>query len=227
MADPKSAPIRILLLDRFPLTRAGIRMLLDSRPEFKVVAEAGGGAEAIILAIQEQPDIILLEPNLIGTTGLEIISELLAGAACARIIVITDEFDTKNQIKIVQLGAMGMVTKQQTSEMLFKAIEKIHSGEIWFDRTLVATALMQMTRGRLGGKEDVEARKIASLSDREHMIITQIGEGLKNAQIAENLFISEVTVRHHLTSIYKKLCVSDRLELILYAYRNGLAQAPD
>ncbi len=227
MTDPLPPTIRILLLDRFTLARAGMKMLLDSNAEYKVIAEAGDGVEAIKLASQTQPDIILLEPNLIGTSGLEIIPELMAVAPCSRIIVITDEFETKFQIKIVQLGAMGMVTKLQTPEMLFKAVEKIHSGEIWFDRTLVANALLQMARGRFGGKEDLEAKKIASLSDRERMIITQIGEGLKNAQIAENLFISEVTVRHHLTSIYKKLCVSDRLELILYAYRNGLAQAPE
>jgi len=227
MTSSPSAPIRILLLTSHTLARAGFKLLLESVAGFKVVAESGEGNEALQLAGQVQPDIILMEPNLSGAEGPCIISNLLAETEHARVLLITSDCAPNQHVQYVQMGAMGVVTLQQAPAVLFKAIEKIQAGEIWLDRSLVANALGQMARGRGEVRFNPEARKIALLSAREREIITQIGEGLKNIQIAERLFISEVTVRHHLTSIYKKLCVSDRLELILYAYRNGLAQPPD
>jgi DNA-binding NarL/FixJ family response regulator len=216
-----------MLLNSHTLLRCGLKMLIESQPGFKVVAEAGECSEALALARQEQPDIILLEPNLVGATGTGIILELVGATAHARIILITEECDNQYYIQAVQKGAMGVINKQQQPTVLFKAIEKISAGEVWLDRSLVASALSQMTRGRSSMQVDPEARRISQISCREREIIAGIGEGLKNNQIADRLFISEVTVRHHLTSIFKKLGVSDRLELIIYAYRNGLAQPPD
>ena len=220
-------PIRIMLLNSQTLPRCGLKSLLDCQPGFKVIGEAGEASEAIALVRQEQPDVILLEPNLVGACGVDIITELVSATAHARIILITGENDSQYYVQAVQKGAMGVINKQQQPSVLYKAIEKINAGEVWLDRSLVAAALSQMTRGRSSLPVDPEARKISLLSSRELEIIAGIGEGLKNNQIAERLFISEITVRHHLTSIFKKLRVSDRLELIIYAYRNGLAQPPD
>jgi len=109
---------------------------------------------------------------------------------------------------------------------LLKAITKVYAGEIWFDRSMMGSVLSQMSRVGKGNNQDPEAVKMATLTEREREIITLIGEGLKNKQIADRLFISETTVRHHLTSIFAKLEVSDRLELIIYAFRHNLAQSP-
>jgi DNA-binding NarL/FixJ family response regulator len=220
-------PIRILLLNSHTLLRCGLKFLIESQAGFSVAGEAGERAEALTLARQLQPDIIILEPNLVGASGAEIIADLIGATSRSRIILLTDECDTQNYIPSVQMGAMGLINIQQQPNVLFKAIEKVNAGEVWLDRSLVASALSQMTRGRSAPQVDPESRKMSTLSYRERDIITAIGEGLKNIQIAERLFISEVTVRHHLTSIFKKLGVSDRLELIIYAYRNGLAQPPD
>ena len=222
-----TAVIHILLVNNTTLIRSSLKLLLEGQPNLKVIAEAGSKAEALRLAQQEQPDIILLDPNLTGSTGLDIIPELLAASNTFRLLIITSEDDSQFFVQAVQLGAMGVVSMQQTPEILFKAIEKVHAGEIWLDRSLVANVIYQMSRGGKSGKSDPDDEKIARLSHRERQVIELIGEGLKNQQIADRLFLSEVTVRHHLTSVFKKLDLTNRLDLVLYAYRKNLAKPPD
>jgi DNA-binding NarL/FixJ family response regulator len=121
---------------------------------------------------------------------------------------------------------MGLVLKEKPGDVLLKAIERVHAGEIWIDRTVIASVITEMTRHSNGEEQDSEEYKINSLTAREREVVTLVGEGLKNRDIAARLFISETTVRHHLTSIFDKLGVSDRFELAIYAYRHGLARVP-
>ncbi len=113
---------------------------------------------------------------------------------------------------------MGVVLKEQASDVLLRAIEKVHAGEVWLERTMIAHVLGQMTRRRSHPQLSPEEAKIATLTAREREVMALIGEGLKNSQIAQRLFISETTVRHHLTSTFGKIGVHDRLELVIYAY---------
>jgi two-component system nitrate/nitrite response regulator NarL len=110
--------------------------------------------------------------------------------------------------------------------VLISAIERVNAGEAWLDPSLMADVLSDMTRSSKPKKPDLVAEQIASLTNREREVITLVGEGIKTKQIAGRLFISETTVRHHLTSIFDKLGVADRVELLIYAYRNGLASPP-
>jgi len=119
-----------------------------------------------------------------------------------------------------------LVLKERSTEILLKAIEKVHAGEVWLERSMIAAVLSEMTRKNERKPTNPEAANIATLTPREREVITLIGEGLRNKQIAQRLFISETTVRHHLTSIFSKLHVSERLELVIYAYRHGLAKIP-
>jgi DNA-binding NarL/FixJ family response regulator len=119
---------------------------------------------------------------------------------------------------------MGVVLKEKAAETLLRAIERVHAGEVWLERAMMASVLSQMTRA--SQQPDPEAAKIATLTTREREVIALIGEGLRNRQIAERLFISETTVRHHLTSIFAKLEVADRLELVIYAFRHALVRPP-
>jgi DNA-binding NarL/FixJ family response regulator len=121
---------------------------------------------------------------------------------------------------------MGMVKKEKAAEVLIAAIERVNDGEAWLDPSLMAGVLSEVTRAGKAAKTDPEAEKIASLTKREREVIVLIGEGIKNKEIAGRLFISETTVRHHLTSIYDKLEVADRVELLIYAFRHGLANPP-
>jgi two-component system nitrate/nitrite response regulator NarL len=226
MAIPPRKLIRILLVDHHTLVRAGIRMLIETQAGLTVVGEAGDAAEALLIAAREHPDIILFDPNLNDCESLDLIPQLLAAAGRAQVLLVTSISDPRMHEQAIELGAMGVVLEQQPVEVLFKAIEKVYTGEAWFDRSMIARVLAKLSRARAAGNTDVESDKIALLSQREREVIALIGQGLKNKQIAERLSISEITARHHMTSIFSKLGISDRLELIVFAYRHGLAQLP-
>jgi DNA-binding NarL/FixJ family response regulator len=125
----------------------------------------------------------------------------------------------------VRLGALGVVRKDQAASVLLKAIERVHAGEAWLDRTMVARVLSDLARPA-EPPSNPEAAAIASLTDRECQVIQLICEGLQNKLIADRLAISEATVRHHLTSIFSKLRLNSRLELVIYAYQHDLARPP-
>jgi DNA-binding NarL/FixJ family response regulator len=154
------------------------------------------------------------------------IPTLLATAPGARIVILTGVRDPDLHRQAVELGAMGLVSKEKAAVELLQAIRQVGAGEAWLEPALVASVLR--TIAHTGGKlpVDREALKIAALSEREREVIALIGKGLRNKQIADQLCISETTVRHHLTAIFTKLAVADRLTLVIYAYRHGLAPLP-
>lgn len=223
---PDVTTIRILLLDQHTLLRDGLRRLFEEQVDLELIGESGSLKQACAIAATTHPDLILLELNLDGELDLQAIPELLEAAPQARLLLVTGLNENQLFHQAVNLGVMGVVRKEEGSQTLLKAIRKVHAGEIWLDRTMIANVITNLTRGRNQHKLDPEAQKISQLSEREREVIALIGHGLKNKQIADKLSISEVTVRHHLTSIYSKLEVSDRLELIIYAYQNNLAELP-
>ena len=216
--------IRILLIDDHAVIRWGLRLLIEDQPGLKVVGEASGRADALALAEREQPDIILLDLSLPGTDGIDLIPELHEAAKEARILVLTGVLDSEAHTRAMRLGAVGVVLKEKAPEVLIKAIVKVHAGEVWLDRVMVANVFNERSRSREASKHNPEAAKVATLTGREREVITLVGEGLRNKQIADRLFISEGTVRNHLTTVFSKLEVSDRFELLMYAYRHGLAR---
>ena len=227
MAATATKTIRILLVDDHAVVRSGLRLLIDSQPGLQVVGEAANTAEALAIAAREQPDIILLDLDMAGDNGLDLLPKFLSAERPARVIILTAVCDPEEHYHAMRLGASGLVLKEKAAEIVIKAIEKVHAGELWFDRSLMGNVIAKIARDS-GSKKtsDPEAAKIATLTEREREVISLIGEGLKNKQIAGRLFISETTVRHHLTSIFDKLGTSDRLELVIYAYRHGLAKSP-
>jgi DNA-binding NarL/FixJ family response regulator len=219
-------PIRILLIDDHVVVRTALRILIESQESLTMVGEAGNRQEALELAAKQQPDIILLDIDLGGENGLDFIADLLAAANEARIVVLTGVRDPQVHQRAVSLGAMGLVQKDRAFEVLVGAIERVNAGEAWLDPALMAKVLAEMSGANRNKAVDPEEAKIATLTDREREVLTLIGQGLKNKELADKLFISEWTVRHHITSIFAKLEVSDRVELILYAYKRGLAVPP-
>lgn len=223
---PGSDAIRILIIDDHVIVRAGLRMLLENHERMVVVGEAGSRADALAITTREQPDIILLDLDIAGESGLDFLRELLVSAPQARVLVLTGVRDPESHRRAVLLGAMGLVFKDKAAEVLIKAIEKVHAGEVWLDRSLTASVLTEMSKADSARKANPDADRIGSLTTRELEIVGLVCEGLKNKQIGERLFISEATVRNHLTSILSKLDLSDRFELALYAYRQHLAKPP-
>lgn len=226
MTTIDSKTVRIVLVDDHTVVRAGLRMLIESRPGLQVVGEAATTNEALTVAREAQPDIILLDLDLGGDSGLDILPELFTTAKQSRVLMLTGVRDPEEHHRAVRLGAMGVVLKEKAADDLLKAIEKVYAGEVWLDGALMARVL-----GRSGPVGEVapvnpETARIGSLTEREREVIALICEGLQNKLIGERLFISETTVRHHLTSIFDKLGVTNRLELVIYAYRHGLAKLP-
>jgi two-component system nitrate/nitrite response regulator NarL len=220
------SPIRILLIDDHELVRAALRMMLEHHPSIAVVGEAAIRDDALAIAAREQPDIILLDLDLAGENSLDFLPQLLKAAATARVIVVTGVRAPEEAYRAVQLGAMGLVRKEHAPHVLIQAIEKVHGGEIWLEPTMVAQVIARMSgqRATQGEPVDQESAKIARLTRREREVIVLIGEGIYNKQIAERLLISEATVSHHLTSIFRKLGLANRFDLVIYAYRHGLTR---
>jgi DNA-binding NarL/FixJ family response regulator len=218
--------IGVLLVDDHAMFRTGLRLAIESQPGMVVVAEAATHAEAIAAATQKQPNIILLDLDLGDDNGFDLLPDLLANSPDARVILLTGMRDPAAHRRAVRLGAMGLVLKEHAIETVLKAIEKVHAGEAWLDRTMIAMILHERTHPAGGQLYSTEELKNATLTERERQLIRLIGEGLKNKDIADRMRISEATVRHHLTSIFTKLNVSDRLELVIYAYQYGLAELP-
>jgi DNA-binding NarL/FixJ family response regulator len=225
VSTPSAETIKILLLDNDLLVRAGFRLLLEDQSKFNVVVTEGTEEIGPQLASEIQPDIVLLRESINKSMILDIIPKLVSVLKQPRIILIPLKSDSEFIIQAVNGGAMGIVFTSQKPEVIYKAIEKVHAGEVWLDRSLIANLLTQNIQ--IGRRIDPKTKKKASLSGREREVIALVGEGLKNQQIADQLFLSEVTVRHHLTSIFKKLGVTDRLELVIYAYQNDLAKLPE
>jgi len=223
--DYQICPIRILLVDDHELFLAGLRSLIEDDRELTVVGEATNRAEALRWA-EQRPDLILLDLDLGGEFSLDFLPELLKISEKSRILVMTGLPDPELDLRAVRLGASGVVSKTVKADCFLKAIRKVHEGEAWLNRTLVAAVVTDFAQRRRPAKRDPEEEKIASLTARELEVIACLSEGRRNKQIGERLFISEKTVRHYFTSIFDKLGVSDRLELIIYAYKHGLTKIP-
>jgi two-component system, NarL family, nitrate/nitrite response regulator NarL len=218
--------IRVLIVDDHGIVRAGLHMLLESQPGITVVGEAATCAEALALATREQPDVIVLDLDLGGENAIESIPALLSAAPETRILVLTGVRDPEAHREAVRHGAIGLVLKEKAVATLLQAITRVGTGEVWLEPTMVARVLGELTRPQTSPPISPEAAKIATLTEREREVITLVGEGLRNKHIAERLYISEATVRHHLTAIFAKLDVADRFELAIYAYQHGLAKPP-
>jgi DNA-binding NarL/FixJ family response regulator len=222
LASNETDFVRILLVDDHAIIRSGLKMLIESQSGLRIVGEASDRAGALAIASRERPDLVLLDLDLGSESGIDLIPYLRSAAPQARILVLTGLRDTEVHRNALRLGAMGIVQKEMAGEVLLKAIQKVHAGEAWLDRSSIANLLSEIADVD-SSRPDPEVARIAALSPREREVITLIGEGLNNKKIAERLKISETTVRHHLTSIFAKLGVSDRLELLVYAYKNRLA----
>ncbi len=219
-----SDPISIVILDNHALMRAGLRLLIDRHPNMKVVGEAGELDQGLEVVSKLTPDIVLFELNLSEQISSAVISQILKASEKSRLILVTGIADPFVNQQAVESGVTGVVLKTHSPEILIKAIEKVSSGEVWLERSLIANVLTRLSRNNHQGKPNVQAEGINVLSEREKEIVRLIGQGLKNKKISTQLCISETTVRHHLTSIYSKLGVTDRLELLVFAHRYGLVR---
>jgi DNA-binding NarL/FixJ family response regulator len=216
-------PITIMIVDDHVVIRSGLRMLIEHDQRMQVVAQAGNRVEALERAVSTRPDVIILDLVLGDDDGLLFLPELCQASPNSRVLVLTGVQNPDSHRRAIRRGAMGIVLKEHAAEQLLKAIMKVNEGEVWIERSMMGSMIQELNKPT---HVDPELTKIESLTDREREVIALVGEGLKNKQVGERLFISETTVTHHLSSVFSKLEVSDRLELIIYAFRHGLAKIP-
>lgn len=216
--------IKIMLIDDHRSVLWGLEKLIDSeKPRMKVVGTATNSSEAINLLEGITPDIILTDLDLNGESGVKLIPVLLAKSP-AKILVLTGTRDLSIRDSAMIAGAKGVVDKGDTAETILKAIEMVYKGELWIDHSTTNRIFNELSRKRVAESESPEQRKIATLTRKERLTAAEIGnDATANTKtIAERLCISENTLRNHLSSIYSKLEISNRLELYVYVNKHGI-----
>jgi DNA-binding NarL/FixJ family response regulator len=226
MTNIHSAPIRVFLIDDHRSILWGLQRLIESGgPTMEVVGCAESCAEALNVLTAAAPNVILLDIDLGKENGVDEIPKLITKSH-AKILMLTGVRDKSAHDKAVLAGARGVVEKEASAETILTAITKVHEGQIWLDRETTGRIFFELSREGNTHGIDAEQVKIASLTQRERTIVavTATNAGATAKTIAQTLFISEHTLRNHLTSIYNKLDVSNRLELFAYAHKHNLTK---
>lgn len=213
-----SAPIRIFVVDDHTLFRESLATALNSHKDFQVVGHNGVAAEAGPLLSKVAPDILLLEIHLPGQDGLGLLRELPTLSPRCKTIATGDTEVELDVVEAMRLGARGFLLKQTPADLVLKCIRKVHSGEIWLNGRL--TGAIMNAFGKQQPSSQAKAK--SELSRRELEVIQLVVQGYKNRDAAQKLFISEKTVKNHLSAIFHKLGVNDRLEMTLYVFEKGI-----
>lgn len=213
--------IRVLIVDDHAIVRNGLQALLDTEPDIEVVGEAENGQQAVALAKQHRPDVILMDLEMPVMNGIEAIGEITASDIDSRILVLTSFATDDKVFPAIKAGAVGYLLKNTAPDELTAAIRRVNRGESSLD-PLVARKLLEELTGPTA-KPQLED----PLTEREEEVLRLVAKGYSNKQIAAELYISETTVRSHVSSILGKLHLASRTQAALYALREGIASLDD
>ena len=216
LVSPQPGKVKILIADDHELLRDAIRKLLEKQPDFAVVGAARSARELHESVDRLKPDVLLLDLNLNRESGLDIIRGYEGLSESVRVILLTSSIKSDQMIEALRLGARGVVKKDSASGLLYKSIRAVMAGEYWVDRMTVGE-LVRTLRVSPSPAKEAESGGDHGLTARELEILKTIVDGCTNKDIAVKFSISEQTVKHHLTNIFDKMGVSNRLELALVA----------
>ena len=218
MTDPIT-PRRVVIADDHPIFREGLRRLLQSEQGYEIVGEATDAITAVTLVREHAPDILLLDLFMPNGGGIAALRDLAIDPPSTRVILLTAAIEPGEIVTAVHLGARGVITKDSATALLFKCIDRVLAGEYWLGRAAVNNLVEALVAAGIQ-----EGRKAGPppLTRRELEIIAAVVEGASNKEVAERFGLSPQTVKNHLSNIFDKLGVSNRLELALYAVNHQL-----
>lgn len=199
-------------------------MLIEAEKGLRVVGEASFAKISPDQIAKSSADLIVCDLSGLGKEALVPLTVPEIGNLPT--LVLTRNNDVEFYQYCLKVGVRGLLSKQDGADVLYKAIHKVRDGEFWFDRSIMGDTIRHMINEKQIREDNPAVQKVSEMTDREKQVIELICKGMKNKGIAEKLFITETTVRHHLTSVFNKLEVGTRLELVIYAFKNQLVKLP-
>lgn len=219
-----SESFRVLLVDDHDIVRQGLKSVLRGHPEFNVVGEARDGEEAVREAKREQPDLVVMDVRMPKLGGIEACREIRSAVPGAKVLMLTSYTDETAVMAAIVAGASGFMLKEVNTADLIEAMRTVANGGKTLDPASSATVIEQIRRGNVVSEED---RLVQSLTEREQKILELVAEGQTNREIGEQLYLSERTVKHHVSDILGKLGLTRRVEAATFAIRRESKRPPE
>jgi DNA-binding NarL/FixJ family response regulator len=215
--------VRVGLADDQPLIRAGLRVLIADTPDLDIVGEAGTGAQAVQLVRDIQPDVVVMDIRMPGMDGIEATRIITAGSETARVLVLTTFDDDDYVYAALRAGASGFLVKDMALEDILAGIRVVAAG----DALIAPSVTRRLIQQFVGRPEPAPERRAANgITEREREVLTLVGRGMSNSEIAAHLHISVATAKAHVARLFTKLNARDRIQLVIIAYETGLVSPP-
>ncbi|MET9417478.1 response regulator transcription factor [Streptomyces klenkii] len=219
------SPVRVLLVDDQPLVRSGLRVIMADHPDLEVVGEASTGAEAVQLVGDIRPDVVVMDIRMPGMDGIEATRLITAGPAAARVLVLTTFDEDDHVYGALRAGASGFMVKDMALDDILAAIRVVAAGD-----ALIAPGVTRRLIAEFAGRPEAaparSSRLVEGITEREREVLTLVGRGRSNTEIAEDLFITVATAKSHVSRLLTKLGARDRVQLVITAYEMGLVTLP-
>jgi DNA-binding NarL/FixJ family response regulator len=211
--------VRVVLVDDQPLIRSALRVLIADAPDLEVVGEAADGAAAVALATEVKPDVVVMDIRMPGLDGIEATRRIIAGASCARVLMLTTFDEDEHVYGALRAGASGFLVKDMALDDILTAVRVVAAGD-----ALLAPGVTRRLIAGFAGQPAPRPQPpaIAGITDREREVLTLVGRGLSNTEIAAELFITVATAKAHVARLFSKLGARDRVQLVITAYELGL-----
>ncbi|MFF4421811.1 response regulator [Streptomyces sp. NPDC001549] len=230
MTAAPARAIRVLLVDDQPLVRSGLRVLMADTADLEVVGEAGTGTDGVRLAAELRPDVVVMDIRMPGMDGIEATGLITAGTEAVKVLVLTTFDEDDHVYGALRAGASGFAVKDMAVEEILAAIRVIAAGDALIapgvTRRLIADFVRAPGPAAPEAAEARAPRPVTGITEREREVLTLVGRGRSNGEIAEELFISAATAKSHVSRLFTKLGARDRVQLVIMAYEMGLVAPP-
>ncbi|WP_035792090.1 response regulator [Kitasatospora mediocidica] len=217
--------VRVVLADDQPLVRSGLRVIMADYPDLEVVGEAANGAEAVQLVRDVSPDVVVMDIRMPGMDGIEATRLITAGPATTRVLVLTTFDEDDHVYGALRAGASGFVVKDMALDDILAAIRVVAAGDALIAPGVTRRLIADFV-ARPGAAPERSARPVEGITEREREVLTLVGRGRSNTEIAEDLFITVATAKSHVSRLFTKLGARDRVQLVITAYEMGLVTPP-